>query len=1264
MRRILAFVLSLLISSALMAQEQNTNQIQQANQILQDRGEIVISFVVSSIDEINNDLTNIMSIDNVKPLADGGGYAVRAYANPQEFQTFLLRNIPYTIIPKEIPKALTMATTVAQMASWDRYPTFSVYLQMMANFASTYPNLCDIDTILSSTPSGNYKILVAKISNNVNTPENEPQLLFTSSIHGDETTGFMLCLRMISYLLTNYGTIPKVTNLLNGAEIWICPLSNPEGTYYNSSPAGSTIANSRRNNYGNVDMNRNFPDPRAGQHPDGNAWTPETQAFMTFATNHHFNMAANFHGGAEVANYPWDTWITSGNSNADRLWWERVCTAWVDTTRLINATYMSDTYADGVTEGGDWYVITGGRQDYMGFYRNCREVTLEIDGTKTTASEDLNTKWNENYRSLLNYMQESMYGVRGIITDSCSGLPIKAKVWITGYDQTNDSSQVWSALPVGNYHKYMIAGTRNLTFSASGYVSKTINNVVLANGAATVLNVQLRPSTLVNPDAQFTGTVTDACLGTASFTNNSTSSSSCIWYFGDGATSTTTNPSHTYATAGTYTVKLKVFNCKGNDSLVRTSYITVSPTSVTPAVSIAASTTTICAGSSVLFTPTPTNGGTPTYQWKVNNVNTATGATFSSSSLAQSDVVTCVMTSTASCASPTTASSNSVTMTVNPTVTPSVIIGASATTICPGTTVNFTPAPTNGGTPSYQWKVNGTNAGIGSTFSSSSLAQGDAVSCVMTSNASCASPSTATSNSVSMTVNAALTPAVTIGASATTVCYGTLVTVTPSPVNGGTPSYQWKVNGSNAGTGATFSSTTLQQGDVVSCTMTSTANCASPTTATSNNVTMTVTSSSTPTVSIAPSANNVCTGTLVSFTPTPTYGGTPSYQWKVNGVNSGTGATFSSSTLAQGDVVSCVMTSTASCVSPTTATSNSVTMIINSPVSPLLVIGSSGTEICSGTAVTFNATAENGGSPSFQWLINGTPTGTNNVIFSSTALNNGDQVSCVMTSTASCVSPSTANSNVITMVVNPYVTPSVSIDANPGTTVCPGGTILFTAQPVNGGDTPTYAWTVDGSAAGTGYTLSGIFNDGQSIGCTMTSNADCASPATANSTGVTVSHYPVQSVTVTETAGILHSSSSTGNQWYLQGSGPIIGATAQNYTPPSNGNYYTVVTDINGCTATSNIFNMISVGINNPEILGISLFPNPTEGILTLKSSGSISNAMLTIENILGQSVYAEPLEMQENSSKLIDLGSFQNGIYWISLQSESINLRVKIVKN
>lgn len=73
--------------------------------------------------------------------------------------------------------------------------------------------------------------------------------------------------------------------------------------------------------------------------------------------------------------------------------------------------------------------------------------------------------------------------------------------------------------------------------------------------------------------------------------------------------------------------------------------------------------------------------------------------------------------------------------------------------ICEGTSVTFTATPVNGGTaPTYQWKVNGSNVGTGSTYTTMTLVNGDEVECVMTSNLPGAINNPATSNTITMTV--------------------------------------------------------------------------------------------------------------------------------------------------------------------------------------------------------------------------------------------------------------------------------------------------------------------------------------------------------------------------------------------------------------------------------------------------------------------------------------------------------------------------------
>ncbi|MBL7889341.1 MAG: PKD domain-containing protein, partial [Bacteroidia bacterium] len=400
--------------------------------------------------------------------------------------------------------------------------------------------------------------------------------------------------------------------------------------------------------------------------------------------------------------------------------------------------------------------------------------------------------------------------------------------------------------------------------------------------------------------------------------------------------------------------------------------------SVTPSVSIVSTGTTICAGDAVTFTATPTNGGTtPSYQWQVNGANAGTNSTtFTSSTLANGDVVTVIMTSSDACASPATATSNSITITVQSSVVPSVSIVSSGSTICAGDAVTFTATPTNGGsTPSYQWQVNGSNAGTNSdTFTSSTLANGDVVTVIMTSSSGCASPATATSNSITITVQSSVVASVSIAASTTTICSGDPVTFTATPTNGGaTPTYQWQVNGSNAGTNsATFTSSTLNNGDVVTVIMTSSSSCATGSPATSNSINITVQTSVVPSVSISPAAAVICTGDAATFTATPTNGGTtPTYQWQVNGTNAGTNsATFTSSTLNNGDVVTVIMTSNSPCASPTTATSNSATVTVNTCSQPTANFTANQTTLCQPGCVNFTDLST-GNPTSWSWSFPG-----------------------------------------------------------------------------------------------------------------------------------------------------------------------------------------------------------------------------------------------------------------------------------------------------
>ena len=456
--------------------------------------EIYFKFLISSREEIET-ITGIVSIDNVK------GNEVYAYAHPDQLQK--LKEMGYTIeiLPKSgTTKDLTMAYTIAEMANWDRYPTYDVYTEMMYLFGENYPDICRVDTVGYSQQGR--EILFAKISDNVDIEEDEPEFMYTAQMHGDEIVTYIMMLRLIDYLLSNYGTDPEVTNLVNNIEIWINPLANPDGTYHGGN---NTVSGAQRYLANGVDPNRNFPDPEDGPHPDGHSWAQETIIMMDLADSHSFVHSANFHGGAEVVNYPWDTWP---RLHADDDWYQVISYEYADTVHANSPSgYMNPYWSDnGIINGYAWYTIAGGRQDYMNYFQACREVTIELSNAKLLSASLLPAHWEYNKRSFLNYIDNVLYGIRGIVTDTL-GNPLDAIITVVDHDF--DNSEVFTDPDVGDYHRMLLPGTYDLTFSSYGYIPQTITDIAVVDTGATIVNVELEEAETIT----VSGSVKDGDTG-------------------------------------------------------------------------------------------------------------------------------------------------------------------------------------------------------------------------------------------------------------------------------------------------------------------------------------------------------------------------------------------------------------------------------------------------------------------------------------------------------------------------------------------------------------------------------------------------------------------------------------------------------------------------------------------------------------------------------------------------------------------------------
>lgn len=366
-------------------------------------------------------------------------------------------------------------------------------------------------------------------------------------------------------------------------------------------------------------------------------------------------------------------------------------------------------------------------------------------------------------------------------------------------------------------------------------------------------------------------------------------------------------------TTGAFTVTYAT----GSAGCYRTKDMTVNPL-VTPSVSIAASTgTTVCAGTSVTFNSAITNGGSaPLYVWSVNNVILASGTSYSYTP-ANGDLVRLWILSNYQCASPDTASSW-LNMTVNPIVIPAVSLSTGiGDTVCAENVITITPNPVNGGSaPVYQWSVNGVASGSGPVYSYMP-ANGDVVQVIMTSNAPCATTTTATSTKI-LTVSPYVTPYITMSSLlGPSMCEGYSDVFTTASLNGGTaPAYQWYVNGVGTGTGPNFTYIPAN-GDVVQVSMTSNFPCLTTPTA-STSMALTVIPVVQPIGNVYATPGYIIpAGWYDTFTCEIISGGgsAPTYQWLKNAVPvpGATSNVYITNELNTGDSISCEVTNTDEC---------------------------------------------------------------------------------------------------------------------------------------------------------------------------------------------------------------------------------------------------------------------------------------------------------------------------------------------------------------
>lgn len=398
----------------------------------------------------------------------------------------IARGRPYSEIQREALAASPEAVPAG-------YSDLNGVVARMNAAAAAHPNIAQVVDLNAKyalpLTHGGRNILAIKISDNVATDEDEPNALIVSEHHAREIVTPEIALKAMQELVDGYGVDPTITALVNGQEIWIVPLSNPDG-YVHVFNVDNLWRKNRRNN-GNgtfgVDTNRNYPfqwtGPCAGSTQTSNETykgpsagsEPEVQLIMAFTEDRRFARVVDYHSfGSEV------------------LWAYASCSPHPFANSFLMPEAVAFSNASGYFGANRQPSADGEHYEWqLANYLNMAfliETHVAFQPTFASAQTEANKLWP----GILWMLQRPM-PLSGHVTDALSGQPLEATVKLTplswSFNEKNSSGG-----PFGRYYGYVPPGNYTLQVSAPCYQTQNIP-VTVTSGGATVVNVALQPAT-------------------------------------------------------------------------------------------------------------------------------------------------------------------------------------------------------------------------------------------------------------------------------------------------------------------------------------------------------------------------------------------------------------------------------------------------------------------------------------------------------------------------------------------------------------------------------------------------------------------------------------------------------------------------------------------------------------------------------------------------------------------------------------------------
>ena len=289
---------------------------------------------------------------------------------------------------------------------------------------------------------------------------------YVANMHGNEPVGREMMIALPEYLLKTYeaGEDEEIKNLIDNTDIHIMPSMNPDG--FERSEIGICSGydhKSGRTNTNGQDLNRNFPSWDDLDKPVAELYKtvePETRAVMRWILDNPFVLSINFHDGAVVANYPYDDsdapegQISPTPDNDVFIHLSKIYASNHENMFEGNGLCNSDNFANGITNGAQWYIVKGGMQDYNYLFSNTFELTIELSCCKYPLEDSLSMEWRKNKKSLVKYLQSVHMGIKGMVWDVNNNPVSGARIRVEGNDKlitTSEQGEYWRLLLPGTY---------------------------------------------------------------------------------------------------------------------------------------------------------------------------------------------------------------------------------------------------------------------------------------------------------------------------------------------------------------------------------------------------------------------------------------------------------------------------------------------------------------------------------------------------------------------------------------------------------------------------------------------------------------------------------------------------------------------------------------------------------------------------------------------------------------------------------------------